>query len=75
MKINRRFAVATAAAAMTLFSVSFAQAAHRHHSMTLTMDGGKQMTFQVVRMHGENMILVPEHMAPDVFHQMVFRFE
>jgi hypothetical protein len=26
-------------------------------------------------MHGEDMILVPEHMAPDVFHQMVFRFE
>jgi cellobiose-specific phosphotransferase system component IIA len=74
MKINRRFAVATAAAAMTLFSVSFAQAA-AHHKMVLTTSSGKQMSFDVVKMHGQDMILVPEHMAPDVFHQMVFRFE
>lgn len=75
MKINRRFAVATAAAAMALFSVSFAQAAEHHRKMFLTTGGGKEMSFEVVKMHGEDMILVPAHMAPDVFHQMVFRFE
>ncbi|HTJ01162.1 MAG TPA: hypothetical protein VL492_00100 [Methylovirgula sp.] len=74
MKINRRIAIATAAAAMTLFSVSFAQAA-AHRKMVLTTSNGKQMSFEVVKMHGEDMILVPAHMAPDVFHQMVFRFE
>lgn len=74
MKIDRRLVVATAAAAVTLFSVSFAQAAE-HHKMMLTGANGKEMTFDVIEMHGQRMILVPETMAPDVFHQMVFRFE
>lgn len=68
MKINRRFVVATAAAAMTLFSVSFAEAAtHRHHTMTVKTNDGKEVTLQVMRMHGQEMVLVPMDMAPHVF--------
>ncbi len=67
MTINRRFVVATAAAAMTLFTVSFAEAAHRHHTMTVKTNDGKEVTLQVMRMHGQEMVLVPMDMAPHVF--------
>ncbi|MGO9132989.1 MAG: hypothetical protein ACLP8A_02925 [Methylovirgula sp.] len=75
MAIKTKLAAVSVAAVLAVSAASTAFAAcHMRimHHMSITTDGGKEMSLEVVRIDGHMMVLVPETDAPDVFHQKPF---